>query len=113
MKKLNADLEAFLDSMIEFIEVLEDKYESPVLEDKLAYFHDYLVAFSKSNPQFSEEKELRRVQESQHYTVVWAAREMLEELESINAESNVFDVIDVLRRVCSSMDTAWAIGKGF
>lgn len=113
MKKLNADLEAFLDSMIKFIEVLEDKYESPVLADKLSYFHDCLVAFYESTPQFAEDGDLRSTQESQHYSVKWTAKEMLDELETVNAESNVFDIIDALRRVCSGMDTAWAIGKGF
>lgn len=96
MKKLIADLQAFSTSVHKFTEVLEDKYESPVLTDKLAYFHDCLAAFVKYSPKFSEAGE-----NGKHSYAVAKLEELAGELETVNAESNVFDIIDVLRLLCS------------
>ena len=96
MKKLIADLQAFTTSVRKFTEVLEDKYESSVLADKLAYFHDCLVAFGKYSPKFSCDAE-----KGTHIFAVAKLEQLLGELETVDAESNIFDIIDVLRVLCS------------
>lgn len=96
MKKLIADLQAFTTSVHKFTEVLEDKYESPVLADKLAYFHECLVGFCKYSPSFTNETE-----KDSHSFAVAKLEELQAKLETVNVGSNVFDIIDALRLLCS------------
>lgn len=100
MKKLIADLQAFTNSVRKFTEVLEDRYESPVLADKLAYFHECLESFCKYSPSFSDETE-----KGSHSFAVAKLAELATELQTVNAESNVFDIINVLQLLCSRLLT--------
>lgn len=89
MKKLANDILMLNISVCKFIEVLETKYESSVMADKLAYFHDCVVALIEYGSKSDGDTE---------FTVVKLA-EILDALETVNAESNVFDIIDVLRQL--------------
>ena len=105
MKKLIADFIALNNSVAKFVEVLEDKYESPVMADKLEYFHDCLVAVADYAPQFSENEEISEQEKLTQVSIFMFAKEMLGELESVNAESNVFDILEVLKKLASLSHT--------
>ena len=112
MKKLDAEAKAFVTSVRKFCEFLEDHYESPVMADKLAYFRECLVGFTKATPVYADEEPLCEQQKGYRDGIVQESKELLHRFEGINADSNVFDIIDLLRFTASRMDTVIDVGNG-
>ena len=111
MKKLIADFIALNNSVAKFVEVLEDKYESPVMADKLEYFHDCLAAIAEYDLQRPENEELLEEEKLTQIRMVQFSQEMLGELETVNAESNVFDILEVLKKLASFSQTILIVAE--
>ena len=97
MQKLFADLAAFSEVLVNFQYELEDNYESPVLEKRLAEFRARIKEFLNYTPTFNGNSLEQSEQKYVAGQIMGDLSYSLRALEGINKNTKVFDIIDVLK----------------
>ena len=101
MQKLVSTIEQLGDELVRFTHALEDNYDLPEIEKELDYFVERLKECINYQP---EDMTTVVDEMSDNKTLLFGlqqnCREVLAELKKITSESNVFDIIDVLKSVC-------------
>ena len=107
MKFLTESLENLAFEMMRFKEDFEDTYEHPGLKKKLGYFRKQLIALKDYKPTYTADKDNEVLQA---YQISLNLPEAITILESVTAESNPFDIIDVFedvyRKLTYTLDTS-------
>lgn len=103
MQKLYDDLSAFSLVVAEFQYELEDNYGSPVLEKRLAEFRARIKEFLNYTPTFTGKSIEQDVQKYVAVMVKGDLSDNLRALEGVNKDTNVFDIIDVLKNTYATL----------
>ena len=98
MDKLFDAIYTFGYEMVRFLEDLEDNFGAPDLDEKLQYFRNGIQEFYDSaDGKVDTSEENQDQANSVRYSIQLDCQKALERLSTINADSNTFDVIDVLK----------------
>ena len=100
MKKLWDTIDELGHEIVRFTQELEDKYDSPDLSKKLQYFRKRIKECSSYVPENTGGNAAEKdALAGTLYGIQLAFQEALDQLNSVTAKSNVFDIIDVLKAV--------------